>query len=93
MSNTVWEIMGALEKELFSHNMRPPAKSKSLSSIIWAVDASQISYLFFFLNGIPVCVLVAGLLDKDLENSAVNRCTIPRRAFGFCHMLLKGNKK
>lgn len=77
----------ALEKKLFSHDRKTQAKRKPLSSVIWAVaaSASQICYLFL-LNGIPICVCAAGHFGKNLEDSAANRCTMPRKgsAFAIC---------
>lgn len=94
----------ALERELCPYNMTPQAKCKSLSSLIQVIIASAplISYPLL-LNGknprklrgwwISICVIAAVHLDKGLEDSAVNRCTIqiPRRGFGFCYILLKGD--
>lgn len=43
--------------------------------------------------GILICVFAAVHLDKGLEGSAANRCTIRRRVFGVCCMLLKVSMK
>ena len=43
--------------------------------------------------GILICVFAAVHFDKGLEGSAANRCTIPRRVFGICCMLLKVSMK
>lgn len=94
---------GALERELFSHSMRPLAKSKLLSRLFLALvaKAPQISYPLLMNGkspgelgdeGIPICIFAAVHLDEGLKDSAANRCTIPRRAW-VCHMLLKGNMK
>lgn len=96
LQGAVWRIWSrwALERELVSPIMRPLVKSKSFSSVISVVgaSASQISYLFW-LKGIPICVCPAGHLNKKTENSAANKCTIPRRGLFVClffHLLLKG---
>lgn len=98
----VWGIQssdygGALERELFSHSVRPLAKSKLLSRLFLALlaKAPQINYPLLMsgkslgeLGGgaIPICIFAAMLLDKVFKDSPANRCAIPRRGLGLSYV-------